>query len=48
LSNHLRHYSARLRYSQRLQYRIGRLLVVSMPLAAFFLLLVLLAGGAHL
>ena len=29
MSNHLRHYSARLRYSQRLQYRIGRLLVVS-------------------
>jgi len=48
LSNHLRHYSTRLRYSQRLQYRIGRLLVVSMPLVAFFLLLVALAGGSHL
>ena len=44
---HLRHYLARLRRSQRLQYRIGRLLVVSMPLAALVILTVLVAAGAH-
>jgi hypothetical protein len=49
LSNrHLRHYSARLRHSQRLQYRLARQLVVWAPLLAFMLFVVLVAGGSRL
>jgi hypothetical protein len=32
---HLRHYTARLRRSQRLRYRIPRLLVAMLPLVLF-------------
>jgi hypothetical protein len=33
--SHLRHYTTRLRRSQRLRYRIARLLVILLPLVLF-------------
>jgi hypothetical protein len=39
--SHLRHYTARLRRSQRLRYRIARLLVILLPLVLFLYALAL-------
>jgi hypothetical protein len=47
LSNHLRHYTARLWHSQRLRYRIARGLVAWAPLVAFVILVVLVVSGAR-
>ena len=34
---HLRHYTVRLRHSQRLRYRMGRSLLMTLPVALFLL-----------
>jgi hypothetical protein len=39
--SHLRHYRARLRRSQRVRYRIARLLVILLPLVLFLYALAL-------
>ena len=43
----LRHYTAKLRYSHRLRYRIVRTVVAWAPLVVFVILVVLVVGGAH-
>jgi hypothetical protein len=41
----LRHYKARLRHSQRMQYRIARHLVVWLPVVLFLLGVVIATGS---
>ena len=47
VNSYLRHYTARLRHSQRLRYRLLRQLVVWAPLVVFMILVILVAGGMH-
>ena len=48
LERELRHYTTRLRHSQRLRYRIARTLAVWLPVFVVFVIAMIVVAGAHL